>query len=76
MFEQQMKMEKEKEKLKSQAPSFDKEKPEPFAVKAVSTDAFISAAEHPNDMQESPERNNELSRPTKRAKSDETETSS
>ncbi|CAA2977611.1 PHR1-LIKE 1-like isoform X1 [Olea europaea subsp. europaea] len=72
MFEQQMKMEKEKEKLKSNSPSLDKEKPEPAELVAASSDAFISAAEHPNDMQKSPERNNELSRPTKRAKSYET----
>ncbi|KAL2526337.1 Protein PHR1-LIKE 1 [Abeliophyllum distichum] len=98
MFEQQRKMEKEKLKSPSwnsnessqppsteKQPSLDKEKPEPLAVKAVSSDAFISAAKLPNDMQKSPERklckDNELNagefshQPTKRAKSDETEAS-
>ncbi|CAI9772422.1 unnamed protein product [Fraxinus pennsylvanica] len=92
MFEQQRKMEKGKLKCPSwdsnesskllfteKQPSLDKEKPEPFEVKAVSTDAIISATEHPNDMQKSPERklceDNKLNRPAKRAKSDETEAS-
>ncbi|XP_022870116.1 protein PHR1-LIKE 1-like [Olea europaea var. sylvestris] len=92
MFEQQRKMEEEKLKCPSwesnesskppsteKQPSLHKEKPESFEVKAVSTDAIISAAEHPNDMQKSPKRklceDNQPNRPTKRAKSDETESS-
>ncbi|CAA2995897.1 Hypothetical predicted protein [Olea europaea subsp. europaea] len=92
MFEQQRKMEKEKLKCPSREsnesskppstekqPSLHKEKPEPFEVKAVSTDAIISTAEHPNDMQKSPKRklceDNQQNRPTKQAKSNETESS-